>query len=118
MSEFYPTTYASFYTTHTPFDDYDTGEGFVPQLVMSRIPIQILESSDNQYQPVDDRLTTVEMFTARVRGHRDLKLDYRVLDERSGEWYSIDEISKKHNPVGDQSWVLSLRRIDPEGNRS
>lgn len=115
MSEFYPTTYASFYTTFVPFDDYDHGEGFQEQKVLERVPIQILNLDRNQYQVgVDDRGTTVGTFYGRVRGHHPIKLDYLIEDERTGERYSIDSIDLKFNPVGDRSWVLELRRVPPE----
>lgn len=114
MSEFLPTTYASFYTTHTPFDDYDEDPGFAEELVLSRVPIQILHSSTHQYQPVDGRGTTVKQYNARVRGHWDIRLNYVIEDERTGIRYSIDDIDQNQNPVGDTSWVLSIRKIPTE----
>lgn len=114
MSEFYPTTYATFFTTFTPFDDYDHDPDFVEQPVpgLVRIPIQILTSSKTQYQPVDNRGTTIKTYSARLRGHYPLRLDYLLEDLRTGNRYSIDELDLKQNPVGDASWVLTIRAVD------
>lgn len=115
MSEFYPTTKVTFYTTFTPYDDYDIEEDFVPEVVpgMQNIPMQILTSSESQYQPVDNRGTTIKVYNGRLRGHYPLRLNYMIEDDRTGERYSIDEIDQKHNPVGDSSWILQLRKVPP-----
>lgn len=109
--EVFPTTYASFYTTFTPFDDYDTPEDFSEELVMSRIPIQILTSNVTQFQPAENRGTTVKTYRARLRGHYPVKLNYLIEDERTGVRYSIDNMDVSHNPVGDVSWVLDIRKV-------
>lgn len=113
MSEFFPTTTASFYTTFEPFDDYDEAEspGDDETLVMSGIPIQILTMSTNQYQPVGNRGTTVKTYSARVRGHHPIELNYTIEDERTGVRYSIDSMDLPMNPVGDVSWRLTLRKV-------
>lgn len=114
MSEFYPTATVSFYETFTPQDDYDLppvsgGPGEEP--VLTGIPMQILTSNKSQYQPVDNRGTTIKVYAARVRGHHPIQLDYMIEDERTGERYSIDDMDKKHNPVGDSSWILTIRKV-------
>lgn len=115
MSEFYPTTTVTFYTTYTPFDDYDEGyEDFDEEVVMSGIPMQILTATKSQYQPVDNRGTTVKTYAARLRGHHPVKLNYLIEDERTGIRYSIDDIDLKHNPIGDPSWVLTIRKVPTE----
>jgi hypothetical protein len=113
VSEFYPTTYASFYETFVPFDDYDEPDpdADYDTPVLTRVPIQILLSSASQYQPVDNRGTTVKLYNGRVRGHYDIKLTYKVKDERTGVFYSIDDIDLDMNPLGDDSWVLTLRKV-------
>lgn len=113
MSEFYPTTTVTFYTTFTPFDDYDIEENFqeepVPGLI--GVPMQILTSDTSQYQPADNRGTTSKRYNARCRGHYPVRLNYLVEDDRTGERYSINEIDQKHNPVGDSSWVIELLKV-------
>lgn len=116
MSEFFPTTTATFYTGHTPFDDYDLPQSN-EQVAVSGVPIQILQSSIRQYQPVDNRGTTVKTYAARVRGHYNIQLNYTVMDERTGIRYSIDSLDLNHNPVGDRSWVLSLRKIPTQAGQ-
>lgn len=111
MSEFYPTTYVSFYTTHVPFDDYDDDPDFTEELVQSRIPMAIMQSSTAQYQPTDMRGTTVKTYAARIRGHYNVRLDYLIEDERTGERYSIDDMDRAHDPVGDSSWVMTIRKV-------
>lgn len=111
MSEFVPTTTATFYTTHTPFDDYDIDEGFSESAALSNVPISILTSRVSQFQPVDNRGTTVKVYTARVRGHHEIQLDYVVEDDNTLERYSIIDMDKPMNPMGDPSWRLTLKKV-------
>lgn len=118
MSEFYPTTTATFYTSWVPFDDYDEPEDNDNETIAATgIPIQILTQRVNQFQPVGMRETTVKTYIGRVRGHNNVELSYRILDERTGERYSIDEIDKDHNPLGDDSWVIILRKVPANAGR-
>jgi hypothetical protein len=112
VSEFYPTTLATFYTTFVPRDDYDTPDsGDNETVAATGVPIQILTNRVMQGQPVDMDSVTSKTYSGRVRGHVHIDLNYRILDEWSGERYSIDEIDKAQNPLGDDSWVLKLRKI-------
>ena len=113
MSEFIPTTTATFYTTHTPFDDYDIDEDFTESAALTGIPIQILTSRVSQFQPVDNRGTTVKTYSARVRGHHAIQLDYVIEDEVTLDRYSIIDMDKPHNPMGDSSWRLTLKKVSP-----
>lgn len=117
MSEFYPTTTVSFYETFTPYDDYDlppVSGGPSEEPVLTGIPMQILTSTTTQYQPVENRGTTIKVYDARARGHHPIQLDYMIEDERTGERYSIDSLDKPHNPVGDSSWELTIRKVPVE----
>lgn len=111
MSEFIPTTTATFYTSHTPFDDYDIDEDFQEVAVLSGIPIQILTQRVSQFQPTDNRGTTIKVYNGRVRGHHPIKLDYIIEDDRTGERYSILEMDQAHNPMLDSSWKLTLKKV-------
>lgn len=112
MSEFYPTTTATFRTVHVPFDDYDDE---VPpgseEVVATGIPIQILNDSVNQSVASEGRETTSKTYTARLRGHIHVELDYSIEDERTGELFMIDSMDMPHNPVGDPSWILQIRKV-------
>ena len=111
MSEFLPTTTATFYTTYTPEDDYDIPEDFQEQPVLTKIPVQILTARKTQFQPVDNRGTTIKVYVCRVRGHYPIRLDYLIEDDRTGERYSILDMDQPHNPVLDRSWILTLKKI-------
>lgn len=111
MSEFIPTTTATFYTTHTPFDDYDIDEDFQEVAVLTGIPIQILTQRVSQHQPVDNRGTTIKVYNGRVRGHHPIQLDYLIEDERTGERYSILDMDQPYNPMLDSSWKLTLKKV-------
>jgi hypothetical protein len=113
VSEFYPTTLVSFYTKFVPFDDYDEpDDDHQDEIVASGIPMQILTASIKQYQPATDlRDTTAKTYVGRMRGHNSVELSWAIIDERTGERYTIDDIDKPHNPLGDDSWVLTLRKV-------
>lgn len=111
MSEFVPTTTATFYTTHTPFDDYDIDEDFSETAVLTNVPISILTMRVSQYQPVDNRGTTIKVYNARVRGYHAIQLDYVVEDDTTLERYSIIDMDKPQNPMGDPSWRLTLKKV-------
>lgn len=113
MSEFYPTTTVTFYSKFVPFDDYDTPpDDHEDEVVATKIPMQILTSSVRQYQPATDlRGTTTKTYVGRMRGHNSVELSWAILDERTGERYTIDEIDKPQNPLGDDSWVIIMRKV-------
>lgn len=112
MSEFYPTTLATFYETWVPLGDYDEpGPEDNDTVAATGVPIQILTNRVNQGQPVDMDNVTVKTYTGRVRGHVHVKLNYRILDEWTGERYTIDDMDKAQNPMGDDSWVLTMRKV-------
>lgn len=119
MSEFYPTTTVTLYTTWVPFDDYDEPEDGEDNEVVaaSGIPMQILTKRVSQELAVDMRETTSKTYTGRIRGHVSVELSYRILDERTGFRYMIDDIDMSQNPVGDDSWVLSLTRVPPKAGQ-
>lgn len=111
MSEFYPTTTCTMYTTFVPFDDYDEDPGDVEETVATGVPIQILTQRVDQSLPVGMRTTTAKTYAGRIRGHVHVELTYRIKDERTGERYMIDELDMAQNPLGDDSWFLVLRKV-------
>lgn len=115
MSEFYPTTTATFRQVFVPQDDYDELEdhpGFEDgEVIATGVPIQILNDGVTQHVASEGKETTVKTYTARLRGHIHVELDYSIEDERTGEIYMIDSMDKPHNPVGDSSWVLDVRKV-------
>lgn len=116
MSEFYPTTTVTLYTKHEAFDDYDydnesesataSGPSGVPAY------IRVIEGQGRQFVDSELRGTSVEEYICRIRGHIPVSFRHSILDERTGHRYMIDELDKPSNPLGDESWVIKLRRID------
>jgi len=110
VSEFYPSTTCSFYEEHPEFDDYDeVSDPTGP--VATGIPISILQNTVTQYLPSENRYTKITSLAGRIRGHVDVRINYIIEDERTGERYMIESLDKPHNPVGDASWRIQLRRI-------
>lgn len=112
MSEFYPTTTCTLYTTFIPMDDYDEpGPGDNEVVAASGVPIQILTQRVEQFQLIEMRQTTSKTYAGRIRGHVHVELNYRILDERTGERYMIDDLDMSQNPLGDDSWYMTLRKV-------
>lgn len=111
MSEFVPTTTVSFYVENEPLDDYDDVT-VATTPVTTNVPISILTSTSTEYVPAEDRYTSVKILSARIRGHIVVKKNYILRDDNTGERYMIESLDLPHNPMGDRSWRLVLRRID------
>lgn len=112
MSEFYPTTTCTFYTTFVPRNSYDKPDSDNNETIAATgVPIQILTQRITQFVPAEFRTTTVKTYAARVRGHHHIEFTYRIKDERTGERYMIDEMDMAQNPTGDDSWYLVLRKV-------
>ena len=112
MSEFVPTTTVSFFVETEPLDDYDDDATVEASPVATNIPISILTSTSTEYIPAEDRYTSVKILSARIRGHILVKKNYILRDDNTGERYMIESLDLPHNPMGDRSWRLVLRRID------
>jgi hypothetical protein len=88
-------------------DPIDTDE-----IKMEGVPASILEGGmTSRSRPADGRTDQVRSYTLRVYPNVDLKKYNRVRDERTGDVYTLDTITKPVNPVGHRSYSAVLRRV-------
>ena len=112
MSEFVPTTYCTLYSTWVPQNSYAVQGSEDNETVQATgVPVQILTQRIEQSNAVEYRETTVKLYSGRIRGHVHIEKSWRLLDERNGERYMIDEMDMAQNPLGDDSWFLVLRKV-------
>lgn len=61
--------------------------------------------------PSDTRVQTVDSFRCRLPFGTPVVIDNRVLDERSGVVYVIDNIAFEQSPIAENDLRLDLRRV-------
>lgn len=79
--------------------------------VTTGIPASILERRRSYLPASGSAPETVISYTGRVRSGTDVRVDDRVLDERSGDMYVVDSVANVANPVMRNDTRLDLRRV-------
>lgn len=79
---------------------------------LERVPASILEQSPHSAsRPVDGRTDQVRSYMLRVHPNVDLRKYNRVRDERTGDTYVFDVVTKPVNPVGHRVFSATMRRV-------
>lgn len=76
----------------------------------SGIPASILEQRKTTFTPADNRVQQIGFFTGRVSQLVDVRIGDRILDERTGTIYVLDNISTVSSPVLGNDSRLDLRK--------
>lgn len=88
-------------------DPVDTDE-----VKLEGVSASILEQAmTSRSRPVDGRTDQVRSYTLRVGPTVDLLKYQRVRDERTGDVYTLDTVTRPVNPVGHRTFSAVLRRI-------
>lgn len=88
-------------------DPVDTDE-----VKREHVPASILEGGmTSRSRPVDGRTDQVRSYTLRVHPNVDLRKYNRVRDERTGDVYTFDTVTKPVNPAGHRVFSAVLRRV-------
>lgn len=92
-----------------PKDNEEVAASGIPcSLLMSK---KIRNRDSEQHLPVDNRLTKTDVFVARIRTRHEVQIhNDRLLDERTGEIYLIEEVDTPVNPYGEASTRMILRK--------
>lgn len=99
MNTFLPTTTVSVYRGEST-DDYGDPAPDNTTPAATGVPASVLESSQRKFDPASQRLTLIEQYTVRIRGHVSMREQDRIRDEVTGQWYLAKEISRPQNFLG------------------
>lgn len=92
-------------TTDTWGDEVENGT-----VSASGVPASILEQRQVVTTPADNRAQVVRYYTGRLPAGTVVTTSNRLLDERTGETYVIENVSRVANPVISNDVRLDLKR--------
>lgn len=75
------------------------------------IPIVLTHKSVRQFRPDENRATTVNYVTARIRSTAGVEPGDRIEDERNGQIYFVEEVVAPFSSTGAVLQRLSLVRV-------
>jgi hypothetical protein len=121
MSQFVPNTLVAIFRDGTPPDGRDAWDNPVPaatptaDLANARdLPALITEFSKRVWQPAEGRADSVTQYRLRLRpGATPFEITSadRVLDQRSGRYYAVDEVPLPGSTAQAGDTRLVLRRV-------
>lgn len=79
---------------------------------LSGVIAGLQEETVRQWQPSERRLTEVTTWVARIRRDLDVRDTDRVLDERTGDRFVIEEIHRPRSYAGFAKQRLQLKKVD------
>lgn len=87
----------------------DTRDGITPSA--TGVPASIIERNTRVTLPVDMRVQTVYFYTGRLPAGTVVSKNNRLLDERTGATYVVDNVAQPGSPVHTNDLRLELRRV-------
>lgn len=87
-------------------DETDTGT-----VVLSGVPMSVMEQRRQDANPVTGRADTVHFYTGRCSPALDVRAGDRLQDERTGAIYQVSSATQVANPVSQNDRRMDLERV-------